>query len=116
MATKRPVETPGAAAVEAGVIPGVPADWEPSDDDTPQVAALKAQLKAQAEQLAGATKLPQVVYEPTTPKGAEAIAASPYYAKGITSKELMRQIDAGEVREPLSSVLCADGYYAPRNR
>lgn len=114
MATKPKVETPGAAAVAAGSSQPMPNAWDPSDDDTPQVAELKAQLKAQSEQLASATKLPAVVFEPTTPKGAEAIAASPYYAEGITSKQLMAKIDAGEAREPMTSVLCADGYYAPR--
>lgn len=114
MATsKRNVETPGAAAVATGSTQPPHADWEPDDADTPQVAALKAQLKAAHEQLEG-SKLPQVVFEPVTPKGAEAIAASPYYSEGITSRELMRRIDAGECREPTVSVLCVDGYYTPR--
>lgn len=105
---------PGADAAAAGAIAPIPADWAPDDSDTPQVAALKAKLKEAEDKLATDPKLPQVVFEPTTPKGAEAIAASPYYSAGITSKELMRRIDAGEVHEPITSVLCADGYYTPR--
>ncbi len=114
MATKRTVETPGAAQVAAGNLPPVPSEFDPHDDDTPQVAALKAQLRAAHEQL-NATKLPQAVFEPVTPKGAEAIEASPYHSQGITSTELIRRIDAGEAKEPTVSVLCADGYYTPRS-
>lgn len=114
MAPKRNIETPGAASVQAGSTQPAPHDWEPDDSDTPQVAALKAQLKAAHDQLDSSAKLPAVVFEPVTPKGAEAIAASAYYDEGITSKQLMAMIDAGEAKEPMTAVLCKDGYYAPR--
>jgi len=69
-----------------------------------------AELEAK---LAEAQRLPQVVYEPTTPHGAAALAASD--TAGMTVKQVMAAIDAGQLREPLSSYLCADGYYARRS-
>lgn len=83
-----------------------------AQDPAAELAALReenARLKA-AQGLDPAAAA--VVYTPVTPKGREALAASAYAS--MTSIELMAKIDAGEVREPTSSVLCADGWYAPR--
>lgn len=70
-----------------------------------EIAALKAEL-------AEAKRLPQVVYEPKTPHGLAALASSD--TAGMTVKQVMAAIDAGQLREPLNSYLCADGYYARR--
>ena len=86
------IQTPGAE----GVAPEVDKDAE--------IAALKAQLAA--------SKLPQVVYEPVTPNGKRALEASAF--AHLTVAQLMAEIDAGNVKEPITSMLCADGYYARR--
>ena len=93
--------------------PSVPGDETPID--SPEVAALKAQLaeaNAKIEAAAEAAKLPQVVYEPVTPKGKEAIANNPDTV-GMTSKALMQKIKDGEVARPSNAVLCSDGWVCP---
>lgn len=120
------VQTPGANAPAQSAQP-VGIDIEPDSSDDPeeigqtddqaaasadkdaQIAALQAQL---AEMQAQA-KLPQVVYEPITPHGAQALAQSQF--AGMTVAQLMAGIDAGKYREPpVTSVLCSDGWYARR--
>ena len=88
----------------------------PGDSD--DVAQLKAQLAAAQAENAGlkaaaeVSKLPQLVYEPETPHGKLARDASEF--KHLTVAQLMAEIDAGNAREPMNSVLCADGYYCRR--
>ena len=86
--------------------------------DSSGTAKLKAQLaaanaeNASLRAAAEVSKLPQVVYEPNTPHGVAARASSAF--GHLTVNQLMAEIDAGRVREPINSVLCADGYYARR--
>ena len=99
-------------------VPGAPeADTASvTTTDSPEVAALKAKLaeaEAKLEAADSAAKLPQVVYEPVTPKGAEAMANNANTV-GMTSKQLLAKIKAGELTMPTSAVLCADGYFCPR--
>jgi hypothetical protein len=99
----RVIHTPGQPDVVAD---GAPQD--PSEDVAAELAALRAEnaaLKAKAE-------LPQTVFEPETPHGKIARAASEF--AHLTVAELMAKIDAGEAKEPFTSVLCADGYYTAR--
>jgi hypothetical protein len=118
----QPVHTPGAPTSdvddgktnapehEAHVVTGkgVTGKHLPDDRDA-EIAKLKADLRKAEE---AAVPKAGVVYEPVTPNGKLAREASQF--GHLTSKELMAEIDAGNVREPLTSVLCADGYYAPR--
>jgi len=57
-------------------------------------------------------KLPQVVYEPETPHGKEKLAASA--TAGMTVAKVQQAIDDKRLPEPVTSYLCADGYYARR--
>lgn len=100
--------TPGAEGdkPEAGDEQGLK---PPVDDKDARIAELEAKLAAQEAE----SKLPKVVYEPVTPHGAAALAASDY--AGMTVAELMAMIDAGRAKEPMTSVLCADGWYARRS-
>lgn len=100
--SNQPVETPGAAAADTAAHDG------PTLTVEEQLAAAQAELAA----LKAKAALPQVVYEPKTPHGAAALSASAYAS--MTVAELMAKIDAGEVKEPITSALCADGYYARR--
>lgn len=84
--TSQPVQTPGGDA---------PASTAP---DT--AGAATPELSA-----------PTIV-APEAPHGAAAYEASKH--KHLTSTELVAEIDAGRVKEPLTGVLCADGWYAPR--
>jgi hypothetical protein len=84
--------------------PGAEGENVPEQDKDALIAELQAQIAAQ--------KLPQVVYEPTTPKGKQALEASQF--AHFTVAQLMAAIDAGEAKEPITSVLCSDGYYARR--
>lgn len=81
------------------------------DDD--ELTRLRAELAAANAKLAA---VPQVidsaVYVPVTPKGALAMAASQF--AHLTVAELMAKIDAGEAKEPFTSVLCRDGHYVTR--
>lgn len=81
---------------------------EEADKDA-LIAKLQAQLAAKEK----AEALPQVVFEPKTPNGMRALEASQF--AHLTVAQLMAKIDAGEVKEPITSVLCADGYYARRS-
>ena len=74
-------------------------------DKDARIAELEAALAAQQ-------KLPQPVYEPVTPHGAAALKSSDMAS--MTVAQVMAAIDAGKLREPLASYLCADGYYARR--
>jgi hypothetical protein len=107
------VQTPGAPAAE-----DLPVDGE--QDQAAVIAALQAQLAAQTAEterlraapaavLAAATSM---VYEPQTPHAAEKLAMSP--TARMTVAEVMAQIDAGKLAEPVNSYLCRDGYYARR--
>jgi hypothetical protein len=112
--TNPPVKTDSDAfdaAAQMGSEPGTDGDGDAPDaaEKDAQIAALKAQLA----ELTAASKLPQVVTEPVTPHGAIALAQSAF--AGMTVAELMAGIDAGKYREPpVTSVLCADGWYARR--
>lgn len=84
-----------------------------------RIAELEAQLAAQAEEnerlraaAAADPKLPQVVYEPETPHGKEKLAASA--TAGMTVAQVQQAIDDKRLPEPITSYLCADGYYARR--
>ena len=73
-----------------------------------EIAALQASKSAAAK-----ANLPVGVYEPVTPKGKQALAASAF--AHLTVDQLIEKIDAGEVQEPrVTSFLCADGYYCRR--
>jgi hypothetical protein len=71
-----------------------------------EIAHLRAQVAA------GGAPSAAVVYEPTTPKGREAIATSKH--RHLTARELTAMVDRGECAEPETMVLCKDGYYVPR--
>lgn len=75
-------------------------------------AAELAALRAENARLKAKPELSQTVFVPETPHGKVAMAASA--AAHLTVAELMAKIDAGEAKEPFTSVLCADGYYAAR--
>lgn len=99
----RKIHTPGQPDVdESFEHPATPLD------PVAELAALRAEnaaMKAKAE-------LPQTIFEPVTPKGKVALVASAF--AHLTVAQLMEQIDAGEAKEPFTSVLCADGYYTAR--
>lgn len=71
-----------------------------------------AELEAKLAAAQAAPKLPQVVFEPKTPHGKAALAASD--TAEFTVAQVMAKIDAGELREPLNNCLCSDGYYVRR--
>lgn len=100
--SNQPVETPGAAAPDTAAHDG------PTLTVEENLAAAEAELAA----LKAKAALPQVVYEPTTPHGAIRLQESEYAS--MTVAELMARIDAGQVKEPITSALCSDGYYARR--
>lgn len=103
----RTVQMPGAeATAEATAEAG---DSQAVDPRDAELASLRAQLAAKEE----AAKLPQVVYEPLTPKGKFALEASAFAHLSVA--ELIAEIDAGRCKEPITSVLCRDGYYARRS-
>ena len=84
--------------------------------DSPEVVALKAELaavKALNARLETKGNLGQVTYEPVTPHGAAARAMSAY--NHMTVREVEAAIDRGEIREPETSYLCADGYFCRRH-
>jgi len=126
MARTQPIQIPGETAQDmsaqdnasTGADTFIPGDDEGGADSSAavQIAALQAQLAAANAQLAAkeaaAAKTPQVVFEPVTPHGAQALDASQF--KHLTVAQLVAKIDVGEVKEPFVSVLCADGYYARR--
>lgn len=103
----RVIHTPGAA--HAADVPDD--DLENEHED---VVAKLARLEAENAALRASTVKPVVlgVFEPVTPNGAKNLAASAYAE--MTTAELMAKIDAGEVKEPITSALCKDGYYAAR--
>lgn len=108
----QPVQVPGAAAEanDAAVQAGI--------DRADTIEALKAQLAAQAEQIAvltaKAAAAPTIkdgtVFEPVTRHGAQAMAASEFRA--LTTDQVHALVLAGKVSlQGKPSVLCADGYY-----
>jgi hypothetical protein len=97
----------------AVLTPGAPHAPSRAPDAAPLSAEAElAALKAENAALKQAASLPQVVYEPQTPKGKEARAASLF--GHLTVAQLMAAIDAKDVDEPMNSVLCIDGYYVRR--
>lgn len=109
--SSRPTEVPGATT---------PQEQAPEDHvrgtDSPEVLRLRAENEALLKRLAerpAVPDLPQVVYTPETPHGKAAREASA--CAHLTTKQVMDLIDTGEMREPLSSVLCLDGYYVRRS-
>jgi hypothetical protein len=76
-----------------------------------QQAAIEA--NARATEAASKAALPQVVFEPATPHGSKALAASE--TGHMTMAEVMAAIDAGQLDEPTNAYLCSDGYYARRS-
>jgi hypothetical protein len=101
MARSAPVQVPGAESAEPAQPTSNPAD--PKD-------ALIAELQAKLANQEAAGKLPQVVYEPVTPKGREAMAASA--VSGMKVAAVRAAIQAGDLDPPVTSYLCSDGYYA----
>ena len=89
-------------------VPGEIAVQSPPDAKDTRIAELEAQLAAAQ---AVASK-PQVVFEIETPHGKLAKEASA--VAHLTVDQLVAKIDAGEVIEPRTAQLCADGWYAPR--
>lgn len=116
----QPVQTPGAPAPDtAGSADDSTTSTEAAADPDARIAELEAQLAAQAEEnerlraaAAADPKLPQVVYEPETPHGKEKLAASA--TAGMTVAQVQQAIDDKRLPEPITSYLCADGYYARR--
>lgn len=123
----QPVHTPGVAPTaldqgntddkdnapehEARVVTGKQGvTGKPLPDDKDAEIALLRQRLAKAEE--AAKPKAGVIYEPETPNGKKAKAASQF--AHLTVAELMAEIDTGNVAEPITSVLCADGYYATR--
>lgn len=106
-------------------VPGAPqpdtaaADQAPTADasasESPELAALRAQLAAKDAEIAAlqaaAPKVTDgVVYEPVTRHGAQALAESEF--RSLTTSQVHEKLKAGEITlggKP--SVLCADGYY-----
>jgi hypothetical protein len=74
-----------------------------------------AELEAQNAALLAAQAKPETVIEVNGPHNAQKWAESQF--KHVTTTELVELIDAGgpdAPSEPKSSVLCKDGWYAPR--
>jgi hypothetical protein len=113
-------QTPKATEMPGAENPGMP-DGDAADPAL-RIAELEARLaaaqqatseaNARAAEAASKAALPQVVYEPTTPKGAQALAAS--NTANMTTAQVMLAIDEGKLAEPVCSYLCSDGYYARR--
>lgn len=61
---------------------------------------------------ASANVQPPETFEPVTPRALEKLAASA--TAGMTVAQVMRAIDDGQLVEPITSYLCADGHYARR--
>jgi hypothetical protein len=74
------------------------------------LAASEAALAA--AKAAGSSKMPTTIYEPVTPHGA--IARADSAVAHLTVAQVMAEIDAGRLREPVTGMLCADGYYCRR--
>jgi hypothetical protein len=110
--TAQPIQTPGEVAqepaAEAQAPSAAPVEPEPADQ-----AARIAELEAEIAKLKADPKLPQVVYEPETPHGKEKLAESA--TGGMTVAEVMQAIDDKRLPEPVTTYLCADGYYARRS-
>lgn len=112
------------SATQTVQTPGAPeAADQPLDGERDQasvIAALQAQLAAQTAENERLRAMPasvaavtdSLVYEPKTPHAAEKLAMSP--TARMTAAEVMANIDAGELPEPVNSYLCRDGYYARR--
>lgn len=112
------IQTPGVIAEDMGD--------EPDDivattgaDPAARIAKLEAKVAAQAAEnkrlrtaKAADAKLPQVVYEPETHHGKIALEASA--TRNMTVADVMTAIKDGVLQEPMSSYLCADGYYVKR--
>lgn len=112
MTSRKPTEVPGAS---------IPTDAAPEDHvrgtDSAEVIRLRAALDAANAKLAerpAVPDAPQVVYEPKTTHGEAARAANKDTAH-LTTTEVMSLIDASEMKEPLSQVLCRDGWYVRRS-
>lgn len=98
-----PGEAPGSDQTEAAPGPTV-------EELQAQLAALQAQLAEANAQRVQPKPDEGVVYEPKTPHGAQALAASEF--RSMTTTEVHAKVIAGEISlggKP--SVLCADGYY-----
>lgn len=107
MARSTPPQVPGAesaAAAQPNTPPNVASMTE--DEKDALIAKLQAENEVQAKQLA----LPQVVYEPKTPKGEAAIAASSVAHMSVDA--VRTAIQAGDLDPPTTSYLCANGWYA----
>lgn len=94
------------------LMPGASLADDHSDPVATDPAERLAQLEAENARLKAAAKLPQVVYEPTTPHGEANLAASA--TAGMTVAQVVQAIDEKRLPEPTNSYLCADGYYARR--
>jgi hypothetical protein len=98
-----------ADAADEQVSAGANAAAETPDQELARLRAENAALQAAA---AERDKLPQAVYEPVTPHGQAAMDSSA--TAGMSVAEVMAAVDAGKLREPVTSYLCRDGYYARR--
>lgn len=101
----RAVQVPGAEDAALHFVGDEP-ELDPRDAE---IASLKRELA-----LRPSVAQPSLVAtEFETPHGKLAREMSPY--GHLTVEQLMASIDAGEAREPMTSVLCKDGWYARRN-
>ena len=128
------VQTPGAPESAEGTLPDDDEGGEGAEasgladqraagihgdesDEMVQMRALLASLQAENAALkagaAAASALPSFVFEPETPHGIEAKANSKHLH--LTTAEFAAMIDRGEAKEPMSHVLCKDGYYVRRS-
>lgn len=116
MARDRTISMPGAVAGdEAATAAASAAAPEALTVEQLQalLAAKDAQIATQAAALAAAQSAqPAGLIVPVTPHGQAALAASGF--AHLRVHELMAKIDAGEVKEPITGILCADGWYAGR--
>jgi hypothetical protein len=83
-------------------------DEKELDPRDAEIASLKAELAARPANTSPAV----TVYEYETPQGKLAREASAF--GHLTVAQLVNKIDAGEAREPATSCLCIDGWYARR--
>lgn len=109
------IHTPGATAApdSAGSVDHDTTATQDQDASVVGQAERIAKLEAENAKLRAVVsadaKLPQVVYEPQTPHGAQRLAAS---ATGdMTVAEVMQAIAEGRMVEPVTNYLCRDGYY-----
>lgn len=97
---------------------GDPGASDPAAANDSDVLARLAALEAENARLRAAAEskpeLPQVLYEPVTPHGAEKLAASP--TAHLTVAQVMASIDEGRMKEPTTNLLCRDGWYCSRAR